>query len=141
MAKRIGLWIASVVSSVTISSLLIGLLQGNISTVPIILKVIMLFALPVSCLYLPLVILLKDAGQRRTWMLLMAGAVIGPLTIAGGALISQLRGGNVSAIWNGDPLTGVGAGAGMIFASIEGVLTTVIYVIALKSATRRSDGA
>jgi hypothetical protein len=101
----------------------------------------MLFALPVSCLFLPLVILLKDAEQRRTWVLLVWGVLIGPAAIAGGALISQLKGGDPSAIWNGDPLTGLGAGLGMIFASMVGFLTTFIYVIALKSFTRRSTAA
>jgi hypothetical protein len=66
---------------------------------------------------------------------------IGPAAIAGGALIAQLKGGDATAIWNGDPLTGLGAGLGMIFASIVGFLTTIIYVIALNNFTRRSTEA
>jgi hypothetical protein len=98
----------------------------------------MLFALPVWCLYLPFVILIKDAEQRQSWILLVSGVLIGPATIACCALVSQLRGGDVDTIWHSDPLTGLGAGSEMIFASVVGFITTVIYVIALKTFARRS---
>lgn len=139
--KRTCLWIGSLFLSVTFFSLLFGLLQSNLSTAPVIFRVTMLLALPVWCLYLPFVILIKDAEQQRSWVLLVSGILIGPATIACVALVSQLRGSDVDTIWKGDPLTGLGAGSGMIFASVVGLITTVIYVIALKTFARRSPAA
>jgi hypothetical protein len=137
--KRTCLWIGSLFLSVTFFSLLFGLLQSNLSTAPVIFRVTMLLALPVWCLYLPFVILIKDAEQQRSWVLLVSGILIGPATIACVALVSQLRGGDVETIWKGDPLTGLGAGSGMIYGAVVGFITTVIiYVIALKTFTRRS---
>jgi hypothetical protein len=120
---------------------LFGLLQSKLSSAPIVFRVTILLALPVWCLYLPFVILIKDAEQWRSWILLISGVLIGPAAIASVALVSQLRGGNVDAIWKGDPLTGLGAGSGMILASVVGLITTVIYVIALNKFTRHPTAA
>jgi hypothetical protein len=96
--KRTGLWIGSLLLSVTFFSLFFGLLQSKLSSAPIVFRVTILLALPVWCLYLPFVILIKDAEQWRSWILLISGVLIGPAAIASVALVSQLRGGNVDAI-------------------------------------------
>lgn len=140
IGKRIGMWTASVLLSIALLSLVVGLLQGNFNTIPVIFRVGTIFALPMWCLFLPLIAFRKDS-ERRTWVLFVGGGTIGPAAIAVGALIAQLKGGDVEAIWNGDPLTGVGAGLEMIFSLIVGVLTTTIYVVALRSLTRRSTKA
>jgi hypothetical protein len=96
----------------------------------------MIFALPVACLYLPFVIALKDAEGRRIWTILLCGILIGPAVPGLLGLFlqlrGQLRGEDVTKVWQGEPLTGLGLGSGMIYALIVGFLTTVCYVIAMK---------
>ncbi len=94
--------------------------------------VTMVFALPVWCLYLPFVIALKDAEARRIWTILFSGILIGPASLAFWSLILQLRGGDPYTIWHGDPLSGLGGIAAMIYALIVGFLTTSFYLLALR---------
>jgi len=98
----------------------------------------MVIALPLSCCYLPLVVVVKDAERRRTWVLLVAGGDTEPAVVASMAVISQWRGSDVNTIWNGDPLTGMGAGLVMIFTVVGGFITATINVIALKQFAGRS---
>ncbi len=131
---RIGLWLGSLLFSVTLFSLL--LTQGR--AVPLIFRISMVFALPAWCLYLPFVIALEDAEEGRIWTLLFSGILIGPASLVLWGLILQLRGGDPVAIWQGDPLIG-GTSFVMICALIVGSLTTCVYVIALKVLRRWSN--
>ena len=132
--RRIGLWFGSLLLSVTLFSLLFTLhFSGpgffRAGSVLLTLRVTMIFAFPVWCLYLPFVIALKDAEQRRGWTIFFSGILIGPTSLALWGLILQLRG--------GDPLA-FGLNGAMIFALIVGFLTTSFYVIGLKALHRRS---
>jgi hypothetical protein len=103
----------------------------------------MMFAFPVWCLYLPFVIALKDAEERRMWITLVSGILIGPASVALWGLILLRRGGDPHEIWYGDPLLCAlgGIGAGMVFALIVGFLTISSYVIALKVLYRPSTAS
>ena len=105
-----------------------------------IIRVTVIFALPVWCLYLPVVIAVKDAEGQRIWAILFSGTLIGPLAMFLWSLILLLRGFNQKAVWLSDPLLGsLGGGiASMIFALIVGFLTTSFYVVGLKILYRRS---
>jgi hypothetical protein len=48
----------------------------------VILRVTMIFAFPFWYLYLPFVIALKDAEERRIWIILLSGTLIGPASLA-----------------------------------------------------------
>jgi hypothetical protein len=96
-----------------------------------------LYALPVACLYLPIVIGLKDAEERRIWIILYSGALVGPVSMALWCLVLQWRGENSHTVWYGDPLLGIGGLAMMVFAAIVGSFTALFYVVALKVIHRR----
>ena len=146
--KRISLSLGSLLLSVTLFTLLFGLFfsrAGLFRAGPLlyIFRFTMIFALPVWCLYLPFVIALKDAEERRIWTILFSGILIGPASLALWGLILWLRGGDPHKIWLGDPLLGVlgGIAAGMIYALIVAFLATCFYVIALRVLHRRSTTA
>ena len=146
--RRIGLWFGSLLVAVTLFSLSFWLFFGSggflrIGPVFLVFCVAMMFAFPVSCLYLPFVIALKDPKCRRIWTILVSGILIGPASLALWGLILLLRGGDPHMIWYGDPLLGAvgGIGAGMVFALIVGFLTTSSYAIALKVLYRRSTAS
>ena len=146
--RRIGLWFGSLLVAVTLFSLFFCLFFGSsgflrIGPAFLVFRVAMTFAFPVWCLYLPIVIALKDPEGRRIWTILVIGILIGPASLALWGLILLLRGGDPHMIWNGDPLLGTlgGIAAGMVFALIVGFLTTSSYVIALKVLYRRSTAS
>jgi hypothetical protein len=134
---RIGLWFGSLLLSVALFCLLFS---GGVTIFPFF-RVTVRFALPAWCLYLPLVIAIKDADEGRLRALLFIGILIGPASVVLWSLILQLRGSDPLTIWHGDPLTGVGGISGSIFALIVGSLTTCFYVTALKVLYRRSTAA
>lgn len=140
--KRIGLWFGSLLLSVTIFSLLLTVLFSGpgffrVGTILVVFRVTMRFALPVWCLYLPFVIALKDAEERRIWIILVTGSLIGPTWLVLWGLMRQLSGGDPAKIWHGDPLA-FGMGGAMIFALIVGFLTSSFHVIGLKALHHRS---
>jgi hypothetical protein len=140
--RRIGLWFGSLLLSATLFSLLFsGARIFGDGSVLLIFRVTMIFALPIWCLYLPFVIALKDAEQRRIWTILFSGILIGPTSLAVWCLILQLRGGDPHKIWQGDLLIGLGCITAMVFALIVGFLTASFYVIALRILHRRSTAA
>jgi hypothetical protein len=100
-------------------------------------RITMTFALPVWFLYIPFIMRLKDAEDRRIWIILVSGILIGPLALTVWCLILQLRGGDARDIWQGDPLAPSTA-ACMIFASVVGFLATAIYGISMKAIYRLS---
>jgi hypothetical protein len=134
--ERLGLWFGSLLLSATLFVLLFSVLFR--ASAILILRVTMTFAFPLWCLYLPFVIALKDAEERRIWITLLSGTLIGPASLALWGLMLQLRAGDPHEIWYGDPLIGVGGFAAMIFAFIVGFVTTSFYIIALRIVHRRS---
>jgi drug/metabolite transporter (DMT)-like permease len=141
VSRRIGLWFISLLLAVGLFSLLWFLMPsvGSVSleTLSGVFLVTLLFALPVACLFLPIVIGLKDAEERRIWMILGSGILIGPLSMALWGLLLQWRGEDSHTVWYGDPLLGVGGFASMFFAAVVGSLTTLLYVIVLRVIHRR----
>lgn len=139
-SRRIGLWIASVLLSVAVFSVCMGF-AGSVVAV---FSVTVIFALPVALLYLPVVTAIENAARWRKWILLLSGTLVGPIVIAILAGILWLRGGDPDKIWRGDPLTGVGAGSGMILAGFVGGVAALFYVVALafvhKSNPADKDG-
>jgi hypothetical protein len=95
-------------------------------------EVMLIFAIPGWVANLLLVFALRDAHGKRLWVLLSAGGVIGPACLGLWGFVELLRGSELSRIWSGDPLLGLGLGAGLIFAFMIGFLTNAIYVIILK---------
>jgi hypothetical protein len=143
--QRIGLWFGSLLISATLFSLFMSLLFSTAGSfrfelVFIVFRVTMMFALPVSCLYLPFVLAFKKPVGRRIWTVLVTGILVGPASLGLWGLVLLIRGRDPHIIWDGDPLLGVlgGIGAGMVFALIVGFLTTSFYVFALKVFHHRS---
>jgi hypothetical protein len=133
---RISLWLGSLLLVVCLFSLFISR-GASVESVVFIFKVTMIFALPAWFLYLPLVVLLKDAEEQRGWVLLATGILIGPASMALWGLIFQLRGEDAHLVWQGDG-EAPGIVANMICASIVGFLTSGLYVASLKLIGRRT---
>lgn len=112
----------------------------QVGTVLLIFRLTMIFAFPAWCLYLPFVMALQDAEERRLWILLVSGILIGLASLVLWDLILQVRSGNPQKIWQGDPL-GFGMDCAIFCALIVGFLTTSCYVIALKVLHRRATAA
>lgn len=109
-------------------SLLFGKAMGAIALV---LRVTLIAAFPVWCLYLPFIFRFNDANGRRSLILVLGGTLIGPATIF---VLGLLRGNEnfFWKFWSGDPEEGMGAGYLIVLASIVGFLTSAIYVLFLK---------
>lgn len=131
--SRIGLWLCSLVVAVLLFSLLLSLGMGGAGAIFPIFRVTMTFALPVACLYLPVLIGFRDTEERRMPIVLLGGVLIGPVAMALWCLVLQWRGGDMHAIWHGDPLIGMGGFVAMLFALVVGSLTTLFYVFGLKA--------
>jgi hypothetical protein len=123
--QRTGVWFGCFLLSVALFSLFFG------SAAVLVFRVAMIFALPVSLLFLPFVIGFKNAERERSIILLAAGALIGPVCLALWGLILQLRGGNLQMIWIGDGLD-EGVLPASVYACIVGAVTAGCYVAALK---------
>ncbi len=105
-----------------------GLLSYKLSigTMPITL----LFALPAWLLSLPLVITFKDAEGRRGWIILITGVALGPAFLLLWGLVFPFGG-----------IGRIGPHADGFFwmsALIVSLLTTIFYVLALKTIQYRS---
>ena len=72
--------------------------------------------------------------------ILVSGVLIGPAALVFWGFLLQMRGGDLDAIWHGDPLA-FGMGGAVIFALIVGFLATSVYVIVLKVLHHRSLAA
>jgi hypothetical protein len=125
--RNIGLWFFSLLLSVGLFSLSYG--RHSVESYAIVFRITMMFALPVACLYLPIVIMLRDAEEGRMRIIAGTGVLIGPISLVLWGLILVARG--EPSVWQGDGL-GLGLVAAIIFASIVGFLTTMFYVVALK---------
>lgn len=132
---RVFIWLGSLLLAVCLFSLLIS--HGtSLKAVGFIFKITMIFALPAWFLYLPLVFLLKDANERRGWILLATGFLVGPAFMALWGLTLQLRGEDARVVWlgGGDPTSFIGF---TVYAAFVGFLTTGLYVTSVKFLSRR----
>jgi hypothetical protein len=124
---RIGVWFGCVL----IAAALFSALFIRVGSVWFIFKVTLVFALPVGFLYLPFVLAFKDAEERRIWPILLSGILIGPASMFLWGLVLELRGEDAHLVWQGDGL-GTGVFQEMIYATVVGLFTTVLYVVWLK---------
>lgn len=150
--KRIGLWLCSLSVSVISFALVFSvpvplqplLIPFQFTTLLRVfffnLQLMTIYALAVSVFFLPFLVALKDAEQRRLWMILASGTLIGPACLMLLGLIVQLRGGDPHMIWNGDGIS-LGIVPSIPFALGLGFLTASLYVIGLKVINRRSKGS
>jgi hypothetical protein len=133
---RIGLWFLSLIVAVSLFSLAFGaLFNGSVTEgFSVIFRITMIFAFPVACLYLPVVIGLRNAAKQRLWFLLISGALIGPVCIVLLSFVELLMGQSARDILYGDPLAGPAAGlaGSMILAFVVGTLTTLLYILLLR---------
>jgi len=129
-ARNIGLWFLSVLLAVGLFSLVFAALSGVGGGAAFVFRITMKFALPVAFLYLPIVIMQRDAEEGRMLVIAGSGIVIGPAAMAVLGLILVLLG--KPHVMEGDPLAPFGLVAILIFAFIVGTLTTILYITALK---------
>lgn len=132
VGARLRLWFACLL----IVLLPFSVALGGSSGFAVVLWVTSAFAVPVSCLYLPLVVKLRDAEQSRWIVLLSVGAVIGPAALACLGLIQVWKGRDPQLIWLGDGEDPGFRGLALC-ALVVGTLTSLAYVIGLKLAARR----
>lgn len=133
---RIALWFAALLLSAFLFSAWIGRGAPNLFVV----RITLLFALPAWLLYLPLIVAYPKPARRQLATLLVAGVLIGPVSIAAWGLVLLSRGQTAHAIWAGDPEAG-GLAAMMFYAAIVGSLTTIFYVFALRLLGNKSRRA
>jgi hypothetical protein len=123
-ARNIGLWFLSVLLSVSLFSWgFPGLFARNF-------LITMRIALPVACLYLPIVIMQRDAEEGRMRVIAGSGIVIGPAYLVLRGLILVMLG--EPGVFERDAASPFGMMAVLIFAFIVGSLTTILYITALK---------
>jgi hypothetical protein len=137
LLTRIGLWFGCLLLAVGLFSVLFIRFFSPGGEVMFIFRITMMFAFPVWLLCLPIIVKLRNAEDNRIWIILLSGILIGPLALTIWYLILQLFGGDAHAIWHGDDLA-PSTVACMIFASVVGFLTTLLYGIALKILHRQS---
>jgi hypothetical protein len=147
--RRIGLWLCAFLISVILFSLLCCLASlfrsfsvvfqftAMLQSFLVVLKVTTILALPVWLLCLPFVVLFKDAEQRRPWIMVMSGTLIGPACLIILGLILQLAGRDAHMIWQGDGID-LGIVPSIPFALGLGFLSASLYVIGLRVISRRS---
>jgi hypothetical protein len=98
---RIGLWLSSLLVAVLLFSLLCSLIFSGAGSIFPIFRITMTFALPVGCLYLPLLIALRNTEEQRIPIILLGGILIGPASMALWCVVLQWRGGDTHTIWHG----------------------------------------
>jgi integrase len=95
---RIGLWFSSLLVAGLLFSVLFSLIFsgagfGGAGSIFLIFRVTMTFALPVGCLYLPVLIALRNTEEQRMPIILLGGILIGPASMALCGLVLEWRGG------------------------------------------------
>ncbi|QNI34434.1 hypothetical protein H7849_11380 [Alloacidobacterium dinghuense] len=83
---RISLWFSSLLVAVLLFSLLSSLIFGGAGSIFRIFRFTMTFALPVACLYLPVLIVLRNTEEQRMPTILLGGILIGPASMPFGVL-------------------------------------------------------
>jgi hypothetical protein len=121
------LWFLALLLSVSLFSSIYGRLYGLGSFI-FVFRITMIFALPVACLCLPVVIAMRDR-KEGTRIIVAAGSLIGPVCLVLWGVLREARG--VQAAWSSDGI-GFSIITVLILASIVGCLTTIFYIIALK---------
>ena len=134
-ARNIGLCFLSVLLAVGLFSLAFtGLYGWSPDALDHAFRITMKAALPVACLYLPVVITQRDAEEGRMRVIAGWGIVIGPAYLV-------LRGLIAGTLLERDEASPFGLVAFLVFAFIVGSLTTILYITALKFVHRGSYDA
>ena len=94
-----------------------------------------MFVLPVCLLYLPFILKIKDVEQKRIWVILTSGILIGPAVFLLWYLVlilrGVLRGESAYAIWQNDPDV-PGKAVRMAFVAIVGLAIASLYALFLR---------
>jgi len=125
-AIRILLWFVALFLGALVFSAWLGHGLPNLSIV----RITLVFALPAWLFYLPLVVACPGTTRRQLGILVIAGFLIGPATIAVWSAILPSHG-------RTDP-EALGLRGMMISAAIVGVATTVIYLVGLRLLQKKS---
>jgi hypothetical protein len=112
--------------AVAIFSVIVGNGGGSL----FIMKITLIFALPVWLIDVPILFLLRNVGRHQRWIVPALGALIGPVCLTLWCGILVLRGDNWLNLWHGDPEAG-GLESSLIFASLIGLGTNSFYTVAL----------
>ena len=130
-ARNISLWFLSVLLSVGLFSLAFARLFGwSPDALARDFLITMKIALPVAFLYLPIVIMLRDAEEGRMRVIVGSGIVIGPAYLVLRGLTFAMLG--HPGVFERDGASPFGPVAFLVFAFIVGTLTTILYITALK---------
>lgn len=139
---RIGLWVGCLLLSAVVFSLLFSALPSWHGAEFLVLRLTLLFALPVSGLYLAAVGFLRSARMQRYRNIFLTATLFGPVALALWCLLLQLRGGHANQIWYGDPLIGIGGLACLVAAAIVGSMTAGFYIVIVSIIHRlRADAS
>ena len=116
--------------SMLLAVALFSVMLGRLGSWLFVLKVTLLFALPVWLINLPILFLFKNVDRHHRWIVPALGGIIGPVCLTLWCGILVLRGSNWPSIWNGDPEAG-GLESALIFASLIGLSINSFYTVAL----------
>ena len=116
--------------SMLLAVALFSVMLGRLGSWLFVLKVTLLFALPVWLINLPILFLFKNVDRHHRWIVPALGGFIGPVCLTLWCGILVLRGSNWPSIWNGDPEAG-GLESALIFASLIGLSINSFYTVAL----------
>jgi hypothetical protein len=137
--RRVALWFVSLLTAVAFFSVFLSLWlttadSGKAGLIVPIFRMTMMCALPIWCLCLPLVIVMKSLEGWRMWTILLTGSLLGPLLVGLWFLLLQMGGASQPMVSQGDPQLGWAGSsiAGMIFAFIVGLLTSSTYLMGIK---------
>ena len=125
--RNTGLWFLALLLSVSLFSSIYGGFYGLGSFI-FVFRITMIFALPIACLCLPVVIAVRDL-KEGTRIIAVTGSLIGPVCLVLWGVLSEARG--KQAVWS-DGGIGFGFVTVLILASIVGCVTTIFYIIELK---------
>lgn len=134
---RAGLWLCALFLAIALFCVAIGSLSGSNEAFLLFFRITTIYALPVGCLFLPIVIVFGNLESRRSLRLfLLSGILVGPISMAILMLFFELKGEDPQRIWHGDPLTGIGGFTTMLFALFVGSATTILYLLGLRTILR-----
>ena len=135
------MWAVSfLVASLLFTFILSGFFLG-INGFFLVLRVTMIFALPVWCLFLRVVIAFQNKHGERNRTILISGILVGPLALSVWSIALLFHGYKLNTVLFGDPLAGGVGGLvkDVILSLILGSMTTLFYLRGLKRLNDRLD--
>lgn len=126
-ARNAGLWLVSLLLSVSVFSSIYGRLYG-FASFAFVFRITMIFAAPIACLCIPVV--LSVSGRRAGIPIIVAtGSLIGPFCLVIWFLLAGALG---KQVWADNGGVGFSFVTELACAFVIGFLTTIFYTIALK---------